>query len=149
MATNSIHDSNSKKIERWSKFQLPNRFKRIGSIICITTLLLMLGRKFADGPLWIKPLLSNIFIIGLLMVSLAKEKIEDELIVKLRSQSYRLGFTFGVVYAILVIPLINYMVDLLVSSAEEAAFEASVFEVLISMLAIQLLFFHKFKRAHP
>ncbi len=148
MATNSIQNSDPKKIARWTKFQLPNRFKRIGLIICILAFLLMLGRKFAEGPLWIKPLLSNIFIIGLLMVSLAKEKIEDELIVNLRSQSYRLGFTFGVLYAILVIPLINYVVDMLVSGAEEATFEANVFEVLITMLAIQLLFFHKFKKAH-
>lgn len=138
-------ESEKRKLDKLNKFQLHHRFKRIGWSIVIIAFLLMIAKKFVDEPTWVKPALTNLMIIGLLMVSLAKEKIEDELIVKLRSQSYRLAFIFGVVYS-LVQPYIEYGVDYLVNSQKEDS-GFSYFQVLLFMLVVQIMFFAQFKRA--
>lgn len=137
-------ESEGKRLDKMNKFQLPHRFKRIGWSVVIIAFLLMIAKKFVDEPTWVKPVLTNVMIIGFLLVSLAKEKIEDELITKLRSQSYRLAFIFGVVYS-LVQPYVNYGFDVLINQ-EEASMDFGYFQVLIFMLLVQIMFFANLKR---
>jgi hypothetical protein len=139
-------DRDNERLERMSKFQLPNRYKKIGWIIVVIAFVLMVAKKFIDEPSWLKPFFINMLIIGFLLVSLAKEKIEDELIVKLRAQSYRFAFVFGVVYS-LTQPYINYAVSYLFDS-EKASIDFTYFQVLIFMLIVQILSFRQFKRMH-
>ena len=54
----------------------------------------------------------------LLVISLSKEKIEDEFIDSLRSQSYRLAFIMAIVYS-LVQPVVNYAVAVLFNQDDE------------------------------
>jgi hypothetical protein len=137
-------ESEKKRLDKLNKFQLSNKFKRIGWTVVVIAFVLMIAKKFVDVPVWVKPILTNVMILGFLLVSLAKEKVEDELIVQLRSQSYRLAFVLGVVYS-LVQPYIEYAVDYLIDG-KDVSNGFSYFQVLIFMLIIQVMFFEQLKR---
>ena len=137
-------EKEQRRLDKMNKFQLSNRFKRIGWVVVLVAFLLMIAKRFVDEPTWVKPVLTNMMIIGFLLISLAKETIEDELIVKLRAQSYRLAFVFGVLYS-LVQPYVEYGVEYLIKS-NEANISFSYFQVLIFMLVIQIMFFEQMKR---
>lgn len=138
-------ESERKRIEKLNNFQLPNRYKKIGWYFVLFVFILMIAKKFVEEPSWVKPLLNNSMILGFLIISLAKETIEDELIVKLRAQSYRLAFVFGVIYS-LVQPYIEYGVDYLFNT-DQASMGFSYFQTLIFMLVVQIGFFEQFKRS--
>ncbi len=140
----SFCESERKRLDKMNKFQLAHRFKRIGWIVVIIAFVLMIVKKFVDEPSWVKPVLTNLMIVGFLLISLAKEKVEDELIDKLRAQSYRLAFILGVVYS-LVQPYVEYGVDYLFNQ-EKAEMGFSYFQVLIFMLLVQIMFFTNLKR---
>ena len=82
--------------------------------------------------------------VSALIISLSKEKVEDEFIDSLRSQSYRLAFVMAIVYS-LVQPLINYGVGTLLNQDDELQ-GFSYFQVLFFMLIVQLMFFWQLKR---
>ncbi len=80
------------------------------------------------------------------MISVSKEKIEDEYIDSLRSQSYRLAFILAIVYALLQ-PIVNVVVSYVLQQDNE--YESfNYFQVLFFMLIVQLLFFWKLKKQH-
>ena len=70
---------------------------------------MLIAIKYIDNPIWLKPFLHGVLLIGLLIISVSKEKIENEFIVSLRSQSYRLAFILAIVYS-LVQPLANFAI---------------------------------------
>jgi len=80
------------------------------------------------------------------LISVSKEKIEDEYIDSLRSQSYRLAFILAIVYALLQ-PIVNVVVSYVLQQDNE--YESfNYFQVLFFMLIVQLLFFWKLKKQH-
>ncbi len=144
MSKSSICERERSHLEKMNKFQLGNQFKKIGYIIAISTFIVMLGRKFIENSEWIRPILHGVMLVGMLIISLAKDKEEDEFIDSLRSQSYRISFILVIVYA-LVQPLINYGVGLLFDEKEK--FESlDYFQVLFYMLVVQLMIFWQLKR---
>jgi hypothetical protein len=67
-------------LERLNKYQLPNVFRKIGYIIFgIFSIVLILGKLFIDG-IEIGIVVKYGILTGLLLVSISKEKIEDELV---------------------------------------------------------------------
>lgn len=144
MPKQSICERERSHLEKMNKFLLPNKFKTIGYYIAFGGFGLMILIKFIEEPLWVKPILRKVLLLGMLMVSISKDKIEDEFIETLRSQSYRLAFIMAVLYS-LIQPVINYVVGLFFDKKEEFN-DFSYFEVLFFMLIIQLLFFWQFKR---
>ncbi|UAM99933.1 hypothetical protein K8354_09070 [Polaribacter litorisediminis] len=127
-----------------NKFQLGNQYKKVGYSIAIVTFLGMIGRKYVENSEWIRPILQGILLIGLLLISLAKEKIEDEFIDSLRAQSYRIAFILVIVYSLLQ-PLVNYGVGYLLNENEELK-SFDYFQVLFFMLIVQLMVFWQLKR---
>lgn len=144
MSKESLCERERSHIEKMNKFQLPNGFKKIGYYIAFVAFGLMIAKKFFEEPEWVKPALRWMLLIGMLVISLAKDKIEDEFIDSLRSQSYRLAFIMAVVYS-LVQPFINYGVGILFDANEKLE-GFSYFQVLFFMLLVQLLFFFQLKR---
>ncbi|MEQ6124052.1 hypothetical protein AAON49_07635 [Pseudotenacibaculum sp. MALMAid0570] len=144
MKNKSICEQERSHLEKMNRFQLSHKFKKIGGYVVLIAFLLMIAKKFVDEPIWVKPVLRNIFVLGLLLVSLAKDKIEDEFIDSLRSQSYRIAFILGVVYAI-VQPQIEYAVDYLIDG-DDATNGFSYFQVLVFMLVVQIAVFYQLKR---
>lgn len=142
----NLCESEKRRLDKMNKFQLSHQFKKIGWSIVIVAFMLMIAKKFIDEPSWVKPVLKNIMIFGLLLVSLAKEKIEDEMIEKLRAQSYRLAFIIGVFYSF-VLPYIGYAVDYFMGK-EDLKLDNDYFTIMLSMLFVQIMFFSVFKRAN-
>jgi len=144
MNKKSLCERERSKLERMNKFQLSNKYKKIGYYIAFGAFGLMIAKKFFEEPEWVKSVLKWLLLIGMLVISLAKEKIEDEYIDSLRSQSYRLAFILAIVYS-LVQPLINYGVGVLFDANEKLE-GFNYFQVLFFMLLVQLFFFFQLKR---
>lgn len=140
----SICETERRKLDKMSRFQLSNQFKKVGWTIVLFTFLIMIGRKIMDDYEWLKPFLKVLLVIGMLIVSISKDKIEDELIDKLRSQSYRLAFIIGVVYY-LIQPYVEYGVATILNK-DKVDLDFSAFQVLIFMLLVQIMFFENLKR---
>ena len=81
-----------------------------------------------------------------MVIAISKEKIEDEMIVNLRSKAFSFAFICGVIYA-LVQPYINYGVASMVAPEKAVYEEFGAFIILWFMLTIHLMFFHVLKRA--
>lgn len=144
MSKESKCEAERRRLEKFNKFQLPNYYKKIGIISAIVIFSLMIAKGFFDEPSWIKPVLSGLLLIAMLVISLAKDKVEDEYIDSLRSQSYRFAFIIVIIYS-LVQPLINYGVGILFDETEKLN-GLGYFQVLFFMLVVQLLVFYKLKR---
>jgi hypothetical protein len=140
----SICEKERSYVEKMNKFQLHHKFKKIGYILSLSAFALMIVKKFIDEPTWVKPVLSGILLIGMLIISLAREKLEDEYIDSLRSQSYRIAFILVIVYS-LVQPLVNFGVGLLFDESEKLQV-FDYFQVLFFMLVVQLMVFWQLKR---
>ncbi len=141
----NICESEGNKLHRWGRFQLPNKYKKIGWVVIIGAFMLMIAKKFVDEPSWVKPVLRNVMILGFLMVSISKEKIEDELMASLRATSYRLALIIGVLYA-LIQPYVTYGIESLLDPTN-AKIDNGYFQVLLYILLVQIIFFHALKRS--
>jgi len=123
---------------------LPNYFKKIG----IGTMLfaIIVSIPFA---IWVKKfnpeafenykqiygiLFMDIIYIGFLLYAGAKEKVEDELIVKIRSQSLASAFIFGIVW-IITKPIIHYML-------QNEIVDLHSQDVILPMLIMYIILFH-------
>lgn len=134
------------KLEQFlNKVQLPNHYRKIGIGIVVLSFMAMTIFKFIEhDSLWIKPLFRQAMIVGLLIISLSKEQIEDELIENLRSKSYALAFIIGVGYTMLQ-PLANYIVDFILGK-QDSPTEIGYVQVILFMLLIQVGFYELLKR---
>ena len=106
----------------------------------------LLSNKFFEGDLEIlKSILKKASLLFLLVVVFSKEKVEDEMIEKLRAQSYSFAFLGGVLYT-LIQPIFNYIAFLLFKP-EKAVFEdLGDFQILWFMLTVYLMFFYYAKK---
>ena len=128
--------------KRQNQFRLfPNYFKKIGvGIILSQALILITGVIFfKDSKLYkdFSPLIQlisvDIFIVGLLLYSLAMDKVEDELILLLRMKSLAFAFIFGALYVIIQ-PLVNLFFAGQIPDVKSQ-------QVVLSMLLIYLVIF--------
>jgi len=147
MDTEKIMDCERKRLNKIARFRLPNQFITIGLIVALGSIAMMFFRAFAmDGEAeWLKLLLQKSLLVGMLIMSLSKDKLEDEMTISLRAQSYAIAFVVGVIYA-LVMPYVEYGVSNVVHSGGEPYKELGDFQVLLFMLMIQLMFYHTLKR---
>lgn len=147
MRTKSFIESERNSLEKLSKYQLPNVFRKIGYLIFgIFFIALFLGKFFIDG-LEIGIVLKYGMLIGLLLVSISKEKIEDELVTKLRMQSYAFAFISGVFFS-LVLPLVDYLFDIIFDNGEPMFDALSDWSILWFLLSVQVFYFELLKRLH-
>ena len=99
MNTKEIINCEQRKFQKLIKFRLPHRFMSIGIAVVLLAIALMFVRAFAiDGETeWLKQLLQKTLLVGMLIMSLSKDKIEDEMTLSLRAQSYAVAFVIGVI----------------------------------------------------
>lgn len=83
----------------------------------------------------------------MLLISISKSKIEDELIVKLRMQSYTFAFIMGLVYS-LVLPFAGYFIDVIFNTDNAKIKDVSDFQILLFLLSVQVKYFEVLKRLH-
>lgn len=146
MSQNNLIETESKTWEKWINFQLPNTYKAIGLGLFICSFLALIVVKYTlSEPTLIKTIIRQLLVIGLLLISLAKDPIVDEMTDQLRMKSYQWAFLCGVVYAI-VQPYIEYAVTALIKNQSVSYTELSVFQVLIFMLLIQVISYSFMKK---
>ncbi|MGB3608174.1 MAG: hypothetical protein WA775_01530 [Psychroserpens sp.] len=145
MNLKNTHNCELTKLERWSKFQLPYKWKSLGITVTVLSFLILLCAKlFDDKLIWLEDILKRILIIGLLVISISKDKYEDEMIASLRAKSYTLAFIFGVLYA-LIQPVIDDLIHTYVLESNRTNM-FSYFQLLWYMLFVQIMFFEISKR---
>jgi dolichol kinase len=139
------------KINKFTDYQLPNQFKIVGLVIVIVSFLsIFTSLKLYILDVKYHELFERIAfsgtVLGLLMISISKEKIEDELMTKIRTQSYHYA-VIGTVLFYLTFPFINFIIMSIFSSMPkiEGSKDVSVLGVL---LMLQILTFKKLKKAY-
>ena len=145
MGLKSVIECERNNLQKFKKYQLPNAFKRVGFAITLLCFVGLLFNKFTiESDVW--SVLGKYGItFGLLIVSVSKEKIEDELITKIRMTSYSFAFIFAVLWSY-VNPFINYAADSIVGKEPAILQQNGDFQILWMLLAIQVMFFHVFKK---
>jgi hypothetical protein len=147
MNAEKIIDCERNRLEKITNFRLPHVFKKIGLAIAALSILMMFVRAFAmEGDTeWLKLVLQKGLLIGMLFMSVSRDKQEDEMTIKLRMQSYVWAFIVGVVYA-LIMPYVEFGVSNAVHSGGEAYKDLGDFQVLLFMLMVQLMCYQTLKR---
>ncbi|WP_339754557.1 hypothetical protein [uncultured Winogradskyella sp.] len=147
MKTEKFIECERNKFQKLINIRLPHRFMLVGITIALLSIVMMFVRAFAmvGDTLWLKLLLQKTVLIGMLILSLSKDKIEDEMTISLRAQSYAIAFVIGVLYA-LIMPYVEFGVSNAVHSGGESFKDLGDFQVLLFMLIIQLMFYHNLKR---
>ncbi|RLD29468.1 MAG: hypothetical protein DRI75_03190 [Bacteroidetes bacterium] len=147
MNTKKIMDCERKRFYKIINFRLPHKFMTIGIAVVALSIIMMFVRAFVmeGDTVWLKVLLQKSLLVGMLLMSISKDKEEDEMTITLRSQSYAIAFVIGVVYA-LVMPYVEFGVSNVVNSGGEVLKDLGDFQVLVFMLMIQLMFYHNLKR---
>ena len=147
MKAEKIIECEQKRFNKLVNYRLPHKFMVIGITITMASIVMMFVRKFGmEGDMeWLKELLKKTLVVGMLLMSVAKDKEEDEMTTMLRVQSYAIAFVIGVVYA-LVMPYIDYWVSNALKPEGEPLKDLGDFQVLVFMLMVQLMFYHFLKR---
>lgn len=146
MKTKNIIDCERERLIKIINFRLPAYFKTIGILLLIISFLTLMSRVFIpDQPELIREISKKGILIGMLLISISKDKQEDEMTKSLRAQSYSIAFVIGVLYT-LIMPYVDYGVSNVVNSGVESLKDLGDFQVLIFMLMIQLMFYHTLKR---
>ncbi|WCO02962.1 hypothetical protein [Psychroserpens ponticola] len=147
MEKSSFIECERKGLERLINFRLPHYFYKIGMLIAGLAIVMMFVRAFAmEGDQEVlKEVFKKVLLIGMLFMSIARDKVEDEMVVKLRMQSYTYAFVAGVIYA-LVMPFVEYGVSNAMKPEGEEFHDIGDFQLLLFILMVQLLCFHTLKR---
>lgn len=151
MELKAKQEGDIEKINKITGYQLPNKFKIVGLILFIVSILLIISSlKIYFIDIKYQDLFERIAltgtVLGLLMISISKEKVEDELMAKIRTQSYNYA-VIGTVLFYLAFPFVVLIVESIFSSMPkiEGSKDVSVLGVLLFM---QILTFRKLKKAY-
>ncbi|WP_347174005.1 hypothetical protein [Polaribacter uvawellassae] len=146
MGSKKIIDCERSTIQKILDFRLPQYFKMIGIVLfAVSFLFMFLKSSFPEYASVIKEATKKLMLVAMLLMSMARDKEEDELITLIRGQSYAAAFILGVIYA-LIMPYVEFGVSNLVNSEVEPFKELGDFQILIFMLMIQLMYYHILKR---
>lgn len=147
MILKSILSCERDKLEKLSKYQLPNYFKKIGVGLFIFSLIALFVNRFTINDFEIKVIIKYGMLIGLLFTSISKEKIEDELFIKLKMQSYTFAFIAGVCYVIL-LPFVDFLFDFILGNKEAMLKDVGDWQILFLLLSIQVFYFEFLKKLY-
>lgn len=147
MNKNCLAESERKGLEKMKKLQLPHKYKKIGLGIFIIFFVSLFVNAFLIHNPELKIGSKFGLLIGLLIMSVSKEKIEDELVANLRMQSYAFAFITGVFYA-LALPFVDYLFNMAFSNPGAVVKDMGDFNILWMLLFVQVFYFHYLKRMH-
>lgn len=129
------------------RMQLPFSYKKIGFGLAIISLVMIIANKLFLQSDYLLMFVKYGLLIGMLIYSISKEKMEDELIINLRMQSYSFSFITAVV-TLLAQPILNYASDM-VKEDNKPNFESyEYFEILLILFCLQIFFFEFQKKFH-
>lgn len=151
MKIKAKQEGDIEKINKITGYQLPNKFKIVGLILFIVSIFLIISSvKIYFVDIKYRDLFERLAltgsVLGLLMISISKEKIEDELMAKIRTQSYNYA-VIGTVLFYLAFPFVVLIIESIFSSMPKIEGSKDV-SVLGVMLMMQILTFRKLKKAY-
>jgi hypothetical protein len=150
MEPKAKQEGDIEKIDKFTGYQLPNKCKIVGLVLFIASILSIIAFESFFGNSKYYGLLDRIaqtgLVLGLLIISISKEQIEDELIIKIRMQSYNYA-VIGAVLLYLIMPFVNYALYFNNSYTPKMDGSKDV-AVLALLLTIQILTFRKLKKAY-
>jgi len=141
----NVLECEAKNLDKLRRIQLPNGFKKVGVILVIVSFAVLVMNKLVFDNELLRSVLKHAILVGLLVISLSKEKIEDERIVNLRMRSFMFAFVIGVLFALLT-PLLAYLIDLLLGNTPTTYDPVGDFIILWQLLSMQIISFEVFKR---
>jgi len=147
MTLKSVLECERKSLGKMKKYQLPNQFKKIGLVLLIVAFISLFINRFTINDLEFRYISKYGMLVGLLLMSISKEKIEDELVSNLRMQSYTFAFIFGVIIT-LTNPFFSYIVDFFIKSTKPNTNGVGDWQILWLLLSIQVFYFEFLKRMH-
>ncbi len=147
MNIKSVMECERKSLEKMKKYQLPNRFKKMGIAIIILSFLALIINKLSLDSKDLNLIAKYGILVGLLTLSISKEKIEDELVSSLRMQSYTFAFITGV-FITLTNPLFSYIANFIFEKQQDNFQGIGDWQVLWILLTVQIFYFEFLKRAH-
>lgn len=148
MNIKSIIACEQNSIEKMKKYQLPNKFKKIGLVILVFSFLTLIANKLLlESIIEVRLIAKYGMLIGLLIMSISKEKIEDEFLSNLRMQSYAFAFIGGVIITLLN-PVSVYIVNLFFEKQKENFGGVGDWQILWILLSVQVFYFEFLKRMH-
>jgi hypothetical protein len=124
---------------------LPHKYFKIGIVLTIASFVGVISLNIMGDYVTAKLIIKNLMLVSVLMIAISKDKEEDEMTLKLRSQAFVFAFIWGVLYAAAQ-PFINMAADFFISDENKGWTQLSVNQVLFFMLMIQLSFYHFSKR---
>ena len=145
MSVKSFMEFERKSLDNMKRFQLSNNFKAVGLGVIVLSLATIIINKISIDILDLTLTAKYGILLGLLIVSISKEKIEDELIIDLRMQSYAFAFIASVVIT-LTNPLFSYLANLVFEKQQENFQGIGDWQVLWILLSIQVFYFEYLKR---
>ncbi|TDE03931.1 hypothetical protein [Flavobacterium sandaracinum] len=150
MEPKAKQEGDIEKIDKFTGYQLPNKFKIVGLVLFIISFIsvpvisiYLENNKYQD---LYQRIGSTIAILSLLTIAISKEKVEDELIAKIRMQSYHYA-VIATVLTYLTIPFINFIIISVFSSTLKMEGSEDI-PILGFLLTIQILTFRKLKKAY-
>lgn len=148
--TNAFACNERNSLHKILNFRLPNAFKKVGLVSACLIFTLLIAYKFiGSDTLIVKDVLRTLVLFFLLLATLSKEKFEDEYSKHIRLQSLLMSFVFTAAYYIL-IPLIAILLDFVIiyftGDGKVSFYEISAFEILFTLLGMQLLCYEALKR---
>jgi hypothetical protein len=146
MNIKSFIECERKSLGKMNRYQLPNGFKKIGIGIIIISLVIFFINKFSIENIDLKLTTKYGILLGLLILSISKEKIEDELMTSLRMKSYTFAFIAGVIITLLTNPLFNYIANIISQKQRTNFQEVGDWEILWILLSVQVFYFEFLKR---
>ncbi|SHL65570.1 hypothetical protein [Flavobacterium xanthum] len=150
MELKSKQERDIEKINKFTGYQLSNKFKIIGLGLSIISLVsIVMNAAYLENTKYyylFDRIALTTMVLGFLVISLSKEKIEDELIAQIRMQSFNYA-VIGTVIIYLTMPFINYILYFksLLGGEIEGSKDVAVLGLL---LTIQILTFRKLKKAY-
>lgn len=129
------------------KMNLPHSYKKVGIVFFTIFFVGLFVNKLSLDNGFIKGFVKYGMLVSLLVISLSKEKIEDELIQTIRGQSYTIAFISGVFFA-LVLPFVDYGLDYIFSSGGASFKEVGDWQILWMLLSVQIFSFEGMKRLY-
>ena len=145
MNVKSKMECERRSLEKMKKYQLPNKFKKIGIGIIVLSVATIITNKLSIDNIDLTLIAKYGILLGLLVVSISKEKIEDELITNLRMQSYSFAFIAGVLIT-LTNPLFSYLANIVFEKQQENFQGIGDWQVLWILLSVQVFYFEFLKR---
>ena len=133
-----------KSLDKLKKLQLPHKAKKIGWVIFIIAFIALFLTTKDSNP---KLIAKYTILVGLLIVSISKEKIEDELVKNLRMHAFTFAFIFAV-FITITNPLFSYLVNFVFTEKQELFKGIGDWMILWLLLSVQVFYFEYLKRMH-